>query len=266
MLLKDVGIGLRFYAVGNTSSVGVWLTRAHGKLATRMKGHQRATSRLLGQADVFYTCELLFYARETRNVHIMKEVTPLAWRQRLREDWRACALASYLAWLADRSMPFGPAGEGFFALLEEGLDQVANRSAGPATLLRFEARWLALLGAMPEMGRCSRCGRALAAGEDGVPGADGHGLYCRDCAGEVVGAGEGAGSGWAALSGAGRAALAELAEAGQPERAGLPAGVYREVETVLGRMVAGALELGAPSRERAAALEIVERREGEAGR
>ncbi len=251
MLLKGQGIGLRFHPTGNTSTVGVWLTRDWGKIATRMKGHQRARSKLLGQADAFYTCELLFYARESRNLHILGEASPLAVRSRLREDWRACAVASYMAWLADRSLPFGPAGAGFYDLLEEGLDRVAEKGAGPAYLLRFEARWLALLGALPDPDRCSRCRAALPPGAAGWLAADARGLLCGACAADEAGA-EGVGPDV-------RAALRALAADAEPTRGGLPPAVYRGTSAVLARLAATALDLSRPSPERAAALGIAER-------
>lgn len=251
MLLKDQGIGLRFYPTGNTSTVGVWLTRDWGKIATRMKGNQRAHSKLLGQADTFYTCELLFYSREQWNVHILGEVSPLAVRSRLREDWRACAVASYMAWLADRSLPFGPAGAGFYDLLEAGLDRVADKGAGPAYLLRFEARWLALLGALPDTGRCSRCRRELVAEATGWLAGDGRGMLCGACAADEPGAEE--------VGAAVRAALRGLAAEAEPVRGGLPAAVYRETSALLARLTATALDLSRPSPERAAALGIAER-------
>ena len=253
MLLKDSGIGLRFYPFGNTSSVGIWLTRDHGKVATRLKGRQRPNSRLLGQADCFYTCELLFYAREHRNIHILKEATPLDTRDRLRNDWRACAVASYMAWLADRSMPFGPAGPGFYEQLEAGLDHVATQGAGPAYLLRFEARWLSLLGALPSFEQCSRCQRPLAETEKAWLAPDGHGLYCRDCLGAEQSP---SALSFAEIPPAVRQALFALSAEDEPHRSGLPASVFRATSALLSRLVAVALDLRTPSRERESALAI----------
>lgn len=256
MLIKDSGIGLRFYPFGNTSSVGIWLTRDHGKVATRLKGRQRPNSRLLGQADCFYTCELLFYAREQRNVHILKEATPLDTRDRLREDWRACAVASYMAWLADRSMPFGPAGPGFYEQLEAGLDRVASQGAGPAYLLRFEARWLSLLGALPSFERCSRCQRPLTDSEPAWLAPDGHGLYCRGCIGTEQTPSAPA---FDEMPPPVRQALSSLSAEAEPHRPGLPASVFRSTSALLSRLIAAALDLHTPSRERECALGIAGR-------
>ncbi|MBR6020808.1 MAG: DNA repair protein RecO, partial [Kiritimatiellae bacterium] len=152
MILKDTALLLRAHPFSNTSRIAVWLTRDHGKLATLMKGAHRPRSPFLGQADLFYTCEILFYARETRQLHILKECTALDPRPRFRADWRSCAAASYLCCLADLSLPFGPFGPDYFTLLEIALDHLATAPVGPSWLLSHEARWLHALGFLPDPG------------------------------------------------------------------------------------------------------------------
>jgi len=152
MILKDTALLLRAHPFSNTSRIAVWLTRDHGKLATLMKGAHRPRSPFLGQADLFYTCEILFYARETRQLHILKECTALDPRPRFRSDWRSCAAASYLCCLADLSLPFGPFGREYFGLLESALDHLAEAPVGPAWILAHEARWLRALGLLPDPG------------------------------------------------------------------------------------------------------------------
>ena len=125
MILKDEAIALRTYPFGNTSKIAVWLTRTHGKLATLAKGSQRGRSPLLGQFDAFYRCEILFYAREQRQLHVLKECAALDARPAFRRDWRACAGASYVAGLADRALPFGPMPWDAFGLVESELGRMA---------------------------------------------------------------------------------------------------------------------------------------------
>ncbi len=182
MILKDDAIALRVHPFGNTSKIVVWLSRTHGKLATLAKGSQRERSAFLGQVDLFYTCEILFYARETRHLHILKECYPLATRTAFRTDWRACAAASYAAGLLDRAIPFGPVSPGLFDLLAGTLDALAVRTPGPAFLPRLEIRLLHELGLAPRWDSCSRCRRPLdgdvPARLDAAHGA----LLCAPCA------------------------------------------------------------------------------------
>ncbi len=236
MILKDSAIALRIHPFGNTSRIVVWLSRTHGKMATLVKGSQREKSAFLGQYDLFYTCELLFYAREQRNLHILKECVPLEVRPAFRTDWRACAAASYAAGTMDRAMPFGPAPAGLHDLLADTLDQLAARTPGPAFLPRFELRLLGELGLAPGWDACAKCRadlRGAAARLDVAHGA----VLCETCAG-----GRGAAVSAAALD-AIRQMRGEILPASLPER------VFREVRAIMGGLLEHQADFSPQSRE-----------------
>ena len=225
MILKDEAIALRIYPFGNTSRIVVWLSRDHGKLATLAKGSQRDRSPFLGQVDLFYTCEVLFYAREHRHLHVLKECAPLDARTSFRRDWRGCAAASYAAGLFDRAMPFGPSPAGLYPLLEATLDRLAARPPGPAFVPRLELLLLGELGLAPHWDGCSRC-RARLDGEaaarfDVARGA----LLCEGCA-------EGRGR---PVAPAVRRALRQMGGAQPPPS--LPESVFRDVRDLMGGLL-----------------------------
>lgn len=237
MILKDEAIALRIHPFGNTSRIVVWLSKTHGKLATLVKGSQRDRSGFLGQYDLFYTCEILFYAREQRNLHILKECFPLATRRAFRADWRACAAASYAAGALDRAMPIGPAPAGLHALLSDTLDHLAARTPGPAFLPRFELRLLEELGLAPGWDACSKCRADLRGGAaarlDVAHGA----VRCEACA-----AGQGA-----AVSAAALDALRQMR--GETLPASLPERVFREVRSLMGGLLEHQADFSPQSRE-----------------
>ena len=237
MILKDCAIVLRMAPFGNTSRVVVWLSSMHGKLATIVKGSQRDKSPFLGQYDLFYTCELLFYAREHRNLHILKECYPLETRSSFRTDWRACAAASYVAGVMDRVMPFGPASSRLYSLLEQVLDQLAARTPGPAFLPRFELLLLQELGFAPGWDGCAKCRtdlRGLASARLDVA----HGaVLCEACA-------EGKGT---VLSPEARQALRRMRDGNLPPS--LPERVFREVRAVTGGLLEYHAEFSPDSRD-----------------
>ena len=255
MIVKDQGIVLRTVPFGNTSQIVVWLTADGGKLATAAKGSQRPKSPFLGQYDLFYTCELLYYARGPRGLHLLKECTPLAMRPALRRDWRACAAASYAASLFDRILPDGPVDSALYRLLDDTLDALADRTPGPAFLPRFELRLLRTLGLAPDWTRCARCRAPLLLPGGAPSGPAAHldarvgRILCPACA-EIEGA--------ASTLPLGASALAILAAitAGRTIPPTLPATVYRELRQAVGLWLERHAEL-AP-RPRAAALEILE--------
>lgn len=236
MILKDEAIALRIYPFGNTSRIVVWLSTAHGKLATLVKGSQRDRSAFLGQFDLFYTCEILFYARELRNLHILKECVPLAPRVAFRSDWRACAAASYAAGAVDRAMPFGPAPTGLHGLLSDTLDRLAARTPGPAFLPRFELRLLQELGLAPGWDACAKCRADLRGAGARVDVAHGAAL-CEACA---------AGRGMA-VSAAALAAIRQMR--GETLPASLPERVFRETKAIMGGLLEHQADFAPRSRE-----------------
>ena len=224
MIFKDSAVVLRIHPFGNTSRIVVWLSRSYGKLATLVKGSQREKSPFLGQYDLFYGCEILFYSREQRNLHVLKECAPLDVRPALRTDWRACAVASYAVSLLDRTLPFGPASLGLYAWLEDALDRLAARTPGPAFLPRIELRLLDELGLAPDWNVCAKCRadlRGAAARLDVAHGA----VRCPTCA-----AGQGA-----AVSAAALDAIRQMRGATLP--AALPDRVFREVRAIAGGLL-----------------------------
>jgi DNA repair protein RecO (recombination protein O) len=151
-IARDHAIVLRWYPVTDTSRVVVWFTRHHGRLSTLIKGALRPKSFVLGQYDLFHTCELLFYTRSSDDLHIFRECSPLRRRSPLRHDWRACAAASFVADLLHRASPPLAAAEALFDLASLCLDQLASGHASPALLFWYELRLLHELGLAPDLG------------------------------------------------------------------------------------------------------------------
>ena len=225
MILKDEALALRMHPFGNTSRIVVWLSQTHGKLATLVKGSQRDRSGFLGQYDLFYTCEILFYAREQRNLHVLKECAPLETRAAFRTDWRACAAASYAAGALDRAMPFGPAPAGLYRLLADTLGRLAVRTPGPAFLPRFELLLLQELGLAPAWDACAKCRADLRGGAAARLDAAHGAVWCEACA-----AGRGLAVSAAALE-AIRQMRGEILPASLPER------TFREVRALMGGLL-----------------------------
>lgn len=160
-ILKDSALVLRIAPVSNTSRMVQWFTLEYGKIATLIKGAQRPKSSFLGQFDLFYSCELLFYIRERNHIHIARECTPLARRDRFRSDWRAAAAASYCADAVARlSLPNAPQPK-LFRLLETTLDEFADAGATEAALYWFELKLLEAHGVQPRLDVCLDCDATL---------------------------------------------------------------------------------------------------------
>ena len=146
-IVKTEGICLSIHPWSRTSHVVVWMTPA-GKLTTVVKGALRPKSFFLGQYDLNYRCEILYYVRSRGETHPMRECYPLDARDNLRDDWRALALASYFRALVGALAPAGQDAEAWYRLLDKAL---AADAGTLRELLVFELKALALAGLKPEI-------------------------------------------------------------------------------------------------------------------
>ena len=130
-----------------TSHVVAWLTPDHGVVSTLVKGAVRPKSAFLGQYDLFYACELLYYARASGELHALREVAPRNLRESLRGRWRETALAAYAADLVRQLAPPDAESAAWYAFLDGFLDAVPG---SPAGLVRLEMELLRLAGLAPD--------------------------------------------------------------------------------------------------------------------
>ncbi len=160
--IKTQGICLRISPWSRTSHVVTWLT-PRGPVATVVKGAVRPKSAFLGQYDLNYTCELLYYARGLGEARTLKECSPLTLRSSLRDDWRAFMLSDRFRALCALLSPTGTDAEPWFALLSSSLDAVAENSLKApekrikhiSFLIDFELKVLSLAGLAPEISPAS---------------------------------------------------------------------------------------------------------------
>lgn len=134
-----------------------WLAPDYGHLNTLVKGAHRPKGGFLGHYDLFQTCELLFYTSPSDSLVITREVSPIARRSRLRSDWRACAIASYLCALARRAVPPKAPCAVVFDWLNRALDALAEGRSEPERLCIEELKLLRRLGLQPRVGACLVC-------------------------------------------------------------------------------------------------------------
>jgi len=157
VILKTEAVALQIRPFANTSHIVTWLVPERGLLTTSIRGACRTKSAFLGQYDLGYTCELLYYARERDGIHIARECTPLERHDRLRSDWRACLAALYCCDLLARVAESGPAAGDLYQLLQSALARLSEEGADAGLLLWFEMRLLLLLGLEPDLNGCPHC-------------------------------------------------------------------------------------------------------------
>lgn len=254
MICKTLAIPLRIFPFSNTSRIAVWLSPDFGRFATLAKGAMRPDSPHRGQFDLFSTSEVLFYHKESRLLHTLKECTLLVPRAAFRSDFRACALASYAASLFDRLLPFGPADPALFSLYESALDAFASRSPGPAALPRFELDLLRLLGHAPAFSHCSLCNAPVSAAPSAIPAAfdpRSARLLCPACLRTLPSPDDAEPP--LPLSPPALAILRAL-RAGRPPPPAIPLSAYRQLRDLLGALLLHQLSLSPAPRNAALSL------------
>ena len=182
MILKTRATVLRWWPYKNTSRIVCWLTDRQGIVTTMIKGSQRPHSFFLGQYDLFYTCELLFYWRPGTDMFTIKECYPLNQRTHLRTNCAATAAASYFSDLIYRLNLPGLPHRDLFTFLNARLDELQHTHITPALIFRFELELLQHLGHSPQLNRCTRCGSIVrpADGPCAISIQQG-GVVCRNC-------------------------------------------------------------------------------------
>lgn len=148
--VKTRGIVIDIRPWSRTSHITTWLTPESGPVTTVVKGAVRPKSQFLGQYDLFYTCELVYYVRAKGELHAIREASPIDMREYIRGDYRATAFASYAAYLAGEHCPHGDDAERWFQFLERRLDGLAENPASALSVVNLEREFLSLAGLSPD--------------------------------------------------------------------------------------------------------------------
>ncbi len=148
---KTEAVCIRIVPWSQTSHVVTWFT-PDGRLSTVVKGAVRPKSAFLGQYDLNYTCEIVYYVRAKGELHALRDCAPIDGRESLRGDFRALLLAEHFRRIVLDIAPSGPDAADWYALLSDALAELAR---GPRSLLAelvaFEMEALRLAGLSPDM-------------------------------------------------------------------------------------------------------------------
>jgi DNA repair protein RecO len=147
---KTTGIVLDIRPWSRTSHIVTWLTPERGPVATLIKGAVRPKSAFLGQYDLFYTCELVYYVRAKGDLHAVREAVPVEPREHLRGNFRSTALASYAAYLVKEHCPHTSEASQWFAFLGDFLDGLGGTVDAEREMVSLETAFLELAGLAPD--------------------------------------------------------------------------------------------------------------------
>ena len=158
---KSAGIVLDIRPWSRTSHIVTWLVPERGPVATSVKGAVRPKSAFLGQYDLFYTCELVYYVRAKGELHAIREASPIDCREHLRGDFRATAIASYASYLVKEHCPHNREAGEWFRFLDGFLDGLSGGFDPARRIVALETAFLELAGLAPDFSEADFSGDAV---------------------------------------------------------------------------------------------------------
>ena len=150
--IKTEAICLDVRSWSRTSHVVSWLTPT-GKVSTIVKGAVRAKSQFLGQYDLNYTCDIVYYARAKGELHALRECVPVEMREELRGDYRKLALAGYMRRLVAEFAPMGEECRAWYDLLLSAFSALSSFVSRLESFISFELDVLGLSGLKPDFSK-----------------------------------------------------------------------------------------------------------------
>jgi len=157
--IKDSGIVIKQFDVGEIDRIVVVFTKEMGKIQVMAKGARKVGNRLGGALDKFVLSEFLFYAGRSLPVVVQAEIKK-SFRMLARsfEKW---LLGNYILYLIDQAIEGGSQQERLFG---EVLKIFAFADGSPPEavrrgILKFKLILLQCLGLQPRLTSCAVCNR-----------------------------------------------------------------------------------------------------------
>ncbi|MCD6155997.1 MAG: DNA repair protein RecO [Candidatus Atribacteria bacterium] len=157
--LKDSGIVIKQFDVGEIDRIAVVFTKRMGKIKAMAKGARKVGNRLGGALDKFVFSEFLFYAGHSLPVIVQAEIKR-SFRM-LASSFEKWLLGNYVLYLIDQSLEEQSRQESLFGEVLK-IFSFADKSA-PETVrrgvLKFKLMLLQCLGIQPQLTSCATCNR-----------------------------------------------------------------------------------------------------------
>ncbi len=178
---KTLAFILKTQDYRDTSLLGDFYTREHGRVRGIVKGIRDARARFGSTLEPFSLNEILFYKRKRGgDLHLVTHVELVEDFSGVREDLERLATASYcLELLSELVEPEQPE-EVIFELLKDTLLFLSTDASCKRGARIFEVKLLDVLGLMPEIKACVMCHQPV---EDPIYfNTTIGGIHCKDCA------------------------------------------------------------------------------------
>ncbi len=139
-------IVIRVTRLTESSLIVHWFTESHGLVRTVAKGAKRSKSPFNGRIDLFFGGEITYSPSRRGDLHTLREVADLQWREGLRKSYTTTLLAAYCCQLLEMAVEPEHPDPPFYDLLRRALDHLEVSQPGLRALHHFESELARLLG------------------------------------------------------------------------------------------------------------------------
>ena len=135
---KSQGIIIRLTKLTETSLIVHWCTLEDGLIKTVAKGARRPKSSFVGKLDLFFEAEINWVRSRKSELHTLREVAVMDYRETLRKRYVDTVTASYFMDLLARVVELEHPVPELYDLLQRGLNYLGEKGADQRGLLHFE--------------------------------------------------------------------------------------------------------------------------------
>lgn len=140
------GTIIRLTKLTETSLIVHWMSEENGLIKTVAKGARRARSPFAGRLDLFVQADFEWGRSRAGELHQLREVSVVDFREGLRRQYRDAVVAGYFGQLLEMVLePDHPEPE-MWDLLGRGLGYLAREGADRRALFHFEREVARILG------------------------------------------------------------------------------------------------------------------------
>ena len=159
-LLKTEGVVLRSIPYKESSNILTLFTKEMGKIKVIAKGRRRPKSRLRAPLEMLTVSELIIYAKDDREIQIVKEASLIRSYEIFRENYRRFLFGCRLAQITDTFLEINSPIPEVYNLFIQSLDLISfsPEQTLPSILSGFIIKVLSILGHKPILEKCVKCG------------------------------------------------------------------------------------------------------------
>lgn len=140
------GTIIRLTKLTDTSLIVHWMTEEAGLIKTVAKGARRAKSGFAGRLDLFLEAEFEWGRNKKGELHSLREVSVMDFREGLRGSYRDTLVAGYFGQLLELVLELDHAEPEMCDLLRRGLRHLESEGASRRAMLYFEREVARILG------------------------------------------------------------------------------------------------------------------------